>query len=716
MDIQQAKYAAFLKRLPDLVRSCTGFKVHIDPRASVLEPTGKRYVTPYECEVRGLTYACTVAALGKSPFVVMQLPLMLEDGTFIVKGKRRVVMLLQKRAAVPVLHGGSVMLVAGGKLDVAKRTYVPSFGVKAIPISQAAKVGVDPRLLQLVCDKGTAFAFDPGHVDNMRIWTVDRLLEAAVASVLKVGKKAAARARWPEPTVTNALLSAFATGNWRGLSISGVTQLANLANRTSLRAQHSSVISGYTNMQGRYVHPSTYKYFCVSQTPEGQKVGQVHTLVEGVTISDAEEQDLARPPAPGDMPWIHNGKLQDVTSGEQPGTTTRWHDTIWTWSDAGRMSPGSHMLGHTARHIPFLQHNQGPRISYYCSMAKQAMSDTGPHRLLYAQRPLVGPCHEDTAGCNVILAINCMGYNQEDALVASKGALERGLFRSLHVQTLSAAVDDISNVATGQQLAAGTAVMEGASTAPRGAPSSTVMHAAEGEGMSRVTTAALRMPVRGDKLCSRHGQKGVIGMIVPDEDMPFTQDGIRPDLVINAHAFPSRMTVGQIMEMAGAKLGGVDGTAFASTTTMEDLHRRGGSGRELMFDGATGLPLKERIFIAPCWYQRLSHLAQEKCYARGVAGPTDRLTNQPTAGRKNAGGMRLGEMERDVLLGSGATQVLRERMDCIGTTSWSSCATCGKHICQHTFAPRATQEFQVPHATSLLAMELAAMGVEMALS
>lgn len=716
MDIQRDKYAAFLTRLPAIVQECIGLKVHVDRRASVLEPTGKRYVTPYECEVRGLTYAGTVAALGKRPFVVMQMPLMLPDGTFLVKGKRRVVMLLQKRAPVPVLHGGSVLLVAGGKLDVAKRTYVPSYGKKAIPIAQADKVGVDPQYLALICDKGASFAFDARDVANMRLWTVDRLLEVAITNILRTSDKKTKGCRWPEQHISTALASVLATGNWRGLALSGVTQLANLANRTSLRAQHASVISGYTNMQGRYVHPSTHKFFCVSQTPEGQKVGQVHTLVEGVAVSDAEERDCTTPPAPGTMPWIHNGKLQPITSGAGAAGSTLWHGTVWTWSDAGRMSPGTHMLGHTARHIPFLEHNQGPRISYYCSMAKQAMSDTGPHRLLYAQRPLVGPCHEVTAGCNVILAINCMGHNQEDALVASKGALERGLFRSLHVQTLHAAVDGISNVAAGQQIPAGDAVMDGASTAPRGAPSSTVIEAAESQGMSRVTTAALRMPVRGDKLCSRHGQKGVIGAIVPDEDMPFTQDGIRPDLVINAHAFPSRMTVGQIMEMAGAKLGGVDGTAFAGTTTMADLFQRGGSGRELMFDGTTGLPLQEHIFIAPCWYQRLSHLAQEKCYARGVSGPTDRLTNQPTAGRKHAGGMRLGEMERDVLLGSGATQVLRERMDCIGTTSWDSCATCNKHICHHTFAPRTTPAHSVPHATSLLAMELAAMGVEMQLS
>jgi DNA-directed RNA polymerase beta subunit len=345
-------------------------------------------------------------------------------------------------------------------------------------------------------------------------------------------------------------------------------------------------------------------------------------------------------------------------------------------------------------------------------MAKQAMGDTGDHRLLYAQRPLVTPCHEVTEGCNVILAINCMGYNQEDALIASKGALERGLFRSIHLTTYTSEAT-ADHLAVGQQILAGSEILPGVHTAPRGAAQSTVIEVIEGAGVTRVVTGALRMPVRGDKLCSRHGQKGVIGAIVPDEDMPYTQEGIRPDLVINAHAFPSRMTVGQIMEMAGGRLGGVDGTAFSSLS-MAELYKRGGSGRETMYDGTTGLPLQEKIFIAPCWYQRLQHLAEEKCYARGSSGLTDRLTNQPTAGRKNAGGMRLGEMERDVLLGAGATQVLRERMDCIGSTTWDSCTICGKHLCQHVYAPR-ENGLVVPHATSLLGIELAAMGVEMTL-
>ena len=702
--LQRRKYLSFVERLPSLVHRALGVKVTIDSRASILESSGKRYVSLQECEVRGLTYAFTVVASGSVPYVLMQVPKMLDDGTFLVKGKRRVVMLRRQRARVPIMLSKGVMAIGGGRLDLAKRTYVPSFAVQSVSIDKAHKWS--PDALRIACDAGEVFAFDPNDIANMRILTVDVLLEKLVVHVLKTTKPR--KGTWPEQHVTTAIFSAMSTGNWRGTSMQGVTQLANLSNRTSLASQQQDVVSCYTSMQARFVHPSTHGYFCVSQTPEGQKVGLVHQLIEGVETTDETPTPTVQH---GTYPWFHNGELQDVTVSESMGSMHC--GTVWTWSDAGRLLAPGGMLGRTARHIPFLEHNQGPRISYYCSMAKQAMGDTGAHQLVYAQRPLVTPCHEVTEGCNVILAVNCMGYNQEDALVASKGALERGLFRSIQWNTYTANVESIDHLAAGQQVKAGDEIMVGTYTAKRGAPQTTVVEAAEAPGISRVKTAALRMPVRGDKLCNRHGQKGVIGAVLPDEDMPYTQEGIRPDLVINAHAFPSRMTVGQIMEMAGGKLGGVDGTPFTNCSVQE-LYARGGSGRETMYDGRTGLPLEEKIFIAPCWYQRLHHLAQDKCYARGASGITDRLTNQPTAGRKNEGGMRLGEMERDVLVGSGATQILRERMDCIGTTTWDTCAKCDKHFCQHIFCGR-RNPMTVPHATKLLGMELAAMGIEMTL-
>ena len=135
--LQRRKYASFVSRLPSLVQRTLGVEVTIDSRASILESSGKRYVSLKECEVRGLTYAFTVVASGRVPYVLMQVPKMLDDGTFLVKGKRRVVMLRRQRARVPIMLSKGVMAIGGGRLDLAKRTYIPSFAVQSVSIDKA---------------------------------------------------------------------------------------------------------------------------------------------------------------------------------------------------------------------------------------------------------------------------------------------------------------------------------------------------------------------------------------------------------------------------------------------------------------------------------------------------------------------------------------------------------------------------------------------------
>jgi len=389
-----------------------------------------------------------------------------------------------------------------------------------------------------------------------------------------------------------------------------------------------------------------------------------------------------------------------------------------------KFSPEKDMLGYLAQKIPFAPHNQTPRISYYCNMAKQAMTcdrptyDASCHRLLYAQKPLVTPSHENEAGINVILAINCAGYNQEDALIFSRGALDRGLFRSMEYKTYNSqtngkgtddTIDTDGIIAKGIQVSAGDTLMATAAGVSRvqhrSAPQVMIDEAiiAPAERLAKVRTVGMRKPIVGDKFTSRYGQKGVIGAIVPDENLPFTADGVRPDVIINAHAFPSRMTVGQIMEMAGAKVNvmapkTVSGTPWNESHSLEQIanelakNNMHWTGREKMYDGITGQMLPEPIFIAPCWYQRLTHLAREKCYVRGNTGPVDQVTRQPTKGRKKGGGIRVGEMEKDVLLSTGAVHVLQERSNSIGMDSY--------------------QGAQIPHATKLLFQELQAMGIQ----
>ena len=253
----------------------------------------------------------------------------------------------------------------------------------------------------------------------------------------------------------------------------------------------------------------------------------------------------------------------------------------------------------------------------------------------------------------------------------------------------------------------------------------------DGYSFAKVRLRTLRRPVIGDKFSSRHGQKGTVGNIIPEEDMPFTKDGIRPDIIINPHAIPSRMTIGQLKETLLGKvlvelgLFG-DGTSFGDldvSTISQKLLELGyeAHGNEMMYNGLTGQQIECSVFMGPVFYQRLKHMVNDKQHSRSI-GLMVNLTRQPAEGRSRDGGLRFGEMERDCMVSHGASRFTRGRMyDVSDKYSVHVCNKCGLiasyndklhiHMCRTCDNRVDFSYVEIPYSCKLLFQELTTMNV-----
>ncbi len=392
------------------------------------------------------------------------------------------------------------------------------------------------------------------------------------------------------------------------------------------------------------------------------------------------------------------------------------------------------------------------------------------------------------AGQNVVVALLCYkGYNLEDAIIVNKSAVERGLarvamFRTYeteerhypggHKDTIEIPDPNVSGyrgedayskldsdgIVVPECYVKERDVLVGKTSPPRfleevsvfgeieerkresslavksgeegWVDSVLITENAQGNRLVKVRIRSIKVPEIGDKFASRHGQKGVIGLLLPQEDMPFTKDGIVPDMIVNPHAIPSRMTAGHLLEMLGGKAGvlegtNVDGTAFRENPLemfkgMLQQHGFEQYGKEVLYDPETGEKMEAEIFMGVIYYQRLHHLVSNKMHARS-RGPVQLLTHQPTEGRSRDGGLRFGEMERDCLIGYGASLLVKERlMDESDRSTILVCMDCGstaihdftkkKDVCPLCGSDR-IEKVEVTYAFKLLLDEIKSMGI-----
>jgi DNA-directed RNA polymerase II subunit RPB2 len=416
--------------------------------------------------------------------------------------------------------------------------------------------------------------------------------------------------------------------------------------------------------------------------------------------------------------------------------------------------------------------------------------DTMGNILNYPQKSLVCTklskytmAHKLPSGVNAIVAIMThTGFNQEDSIMINQSALDRGLFTSTYYKAMrdvcnknhSTGEEEIftnpenksvqkpysynklnndgfvpkNTYVNGNDVIVGKVMPKKVNGVMNYNDNSLVMKAnddgyvdinynginSEGYKFCKVRIRKNRKPEIGDKCASCSAQKGTIGMTYKHQDMPFTKDGIVPDIIMNPHAIPSRMTIAQLMECimgkAGCHIGAFGDSTPYNDCSVEDIAKvleESGMeryGNEILYNGRTGEQIRTEIFIGPTYYQRLKHMVADKVHSRGSNGPIVMLTRQPSEGRARSGGLRLGEMERDCFIAHGTANFLAERMLHVSDNyRIFVCKYCGMHAnvntdkniysCKNCKNNTDIAQVRMPYAFKLLNQELYTMNIMM---
>ena len=587
----------------------------------------------------------------------------------------------------------------------------------------------------------------------------------------------------------------FINGAWVGntLNPESIKDTLLCYRKNGIISREISIVSNYLNNEikiftdgGRTIRP----LFTVQKFDKKLKKQELNLKKKDIQKIDVSREN------PEDFDYlIKEGKIEylDVEEEESSMIAMKIDDLnknyCFTYTHC-EIHPAM-ILGVSASIIPFPDHNQSPRNVYQSAMGKQAIGiystnfnirmDTLSHILFYPQEPLVFTksmeylkFREMPAGINAIVAIMCYtGYNQEDSIIMNQSSIDRGLFRSAFCRTyesqekidpgkkkeifgiptnISKGKDKIDGdglISPGKSVSGNDIIIgkklininnnkeEDASTKIKKTEKGfidSVMMTMDGEGyrMAKVKCRNIRIPQIGDKFASRHGQKGTIGMTYRQEDLPFNIEGITPDIIVNPHAIPSRMTIGHLIECLSSKVSSIfgeksDSTPFSNITVDEissSLHKLGYQkyGNEALFNGFTGRKFDMLIFFGPTYYQKLKHMVEDKIFSRSI-GPIQILTRQPTEGRAKDGGLRFGEMERDCAISHGAAAFLKERLfDLSDKYRVHVCERCGliasanlntqKFKCLLCKNTDRIYQVYLPYSCKLLFQELMAMHIK----